>query len=134
MKRTNGHSDKYYRDRYKKIKTYAKDKGLQNPFKDLDAFRSTYDAIKADNTKDVMGKIKYNMEYSTGYKTALAEYQAQKEFGGNYTLKELKEMTTTDFAEAMKDEINDFYKEYRKKGLSSKELKDFISAYWFGSD
>ena len=128
------HTDKYYQERYKKIKIYAKQKGIKNPYRSWRDFKSDYLEVLSTGEKKVMNTIKYNLQYNTSYKTALAAYQAAREEGKNYTLKEIKMMTTTEFARENKDLIMKMYKEKMAEGKKAGEAGDFISNYWFGSE
>ena len=51
----------------------------------------------------------------------------------DFTLKELKEMSVKEFAEAHKDMLRDEYHKKRDEGMSSKQAKEYVSAQWFGS-
>ena len=67
--------------------------------------------------------------------TALAEYKALKQTGvEGIKFRDLKLMTTTEFAAAHETDILDMYREKRSQGLSGDQAGAFISLYWFGSE
>ena len=50
-----------------------------------------------------------------------------------FRLEDLKNMTTTEFAEKYKDFLSAEYHKKRDEGATSKQAKEYVSAQWFGS-
>lgn len=132
--RKNSHSQEFYDKKFREIKQYAEDKGIEFPFKSKREFISTWNALKEDGVKQIDRSIKYSLQYSTDYKTALAEYRVSKELGLDYTFRGLKKLTTTEFAEQNQDRIMDLYNTKKEEGMSAAQAGAFISTYWFGSE
>lgn len=132
--RKNSHSQEFYDKKFKELKQYAEDKGIEFPFKSKREFISNWNALKEDGVKQIDRAIKYGMQYSTDYKTALAEYRVSKELGLDYTFRGLKKLTTTEFAEQNQDRIMDLYNTKKNEGMSAAQAGAFISTYWFGSE
>lgn len=131
----NKHTEEFYMKKFMETRAYAENKGISFPFRNVREFKSTWDAIRADGVKNVDKAIKYGLQYSTDYKTALAEYKALKQNGiDNVKLKSLKEMTTTEFAEQNKDTLMNMYHTKRAEGMTGDQAGAFISTYWFGSE
>lgn len=128
------HSNEFYKNRYQKLKDYARSKGIRNPYRSWRDFKSDYLEVLSTGEKKVMNTIKYNLQYNTSYKTALVAYQSAKKAGKNYTFKEIKMMTTIEFARENKDLIMKTYKEKMAEGKKAGEAGEFISNYWFGSE
>lgn len=132
--RKNNHSQEFYNKKFNEIKQYAQDKGVDFPFKSVREFESTWNALKEDGVKQIDRSIKYNLQYNTDYKTALAEYRVSKELGLDYTFRGLKKLTTTEFAEQNQDAIMDLYNAKKNEGMTAAQAGAFISTYWFGSE
>lgn len=132
--RKNSHSQEFYDKKFKEIKQFAEDKGIDFPFKSRREFISTWNALKEDGIKQIDRTIKYSLQYNTDYKTALAEYKVSKELGLDYTFRGLKKLTTTEFAEQNQDRIMDLYNAKKEEGMSAAQAGAFISTYWFGSE
>ena len=171
------HSYAFWKKKYGEFLRYIKKKGLENPFRGgRDEFISNYLAVQEDLKADPtvkkvrpMNVLKYGAEFSTEFKTALAELKfsrdlrrtmetrleeisfqeesedlsedeisektllekALKEKGP--TLKELKTMTTREFAEKNAKYLRDYYHKLRNDGMSSRQARDYISNELFGS-
>lgn len=133
-RKTYTHSDSFWLKRYNDVKAFTQKKGITFPFKSVREFISDYRAIKADGVKNVMKEIKYSLQYQTSYKTALAEKRALKEANVQApSFKELKTISTQEFAEKYKDELITNYHSLKAQGMSSVNAREFISNYWFGS-
>lgn len=132
--RKNSHSQEFWNKKYNEIREFAEEKGVEFPFKSKREFISTWNALKEDGVKQIDRSIKYSLQYSTDYKTALAEYRVSKELGLDYTFRGLKKLTTTEFAEQNQDRIMDLYNTKKEEGMSASEAGAFISTYWFGSE
>ena len=80
--------------------------------------------------------LKYDLKYETGYKTALGEHKALKELDikNRPSFKEMKQMSTREFAERYEVDIMTMYNQKKSEGLSPIEAGKFISQYWFGSE
>lgn len=131
----NKHSNEFYVKKYMEIKEYADKKGISFPYKSVREFQSDWNAIRADGVKNVDRAIKYGLQYSTDYKTALAEYKALKQSGiDTVKLKTLKEMKTREFAEEYSDQLSQMYHTKRAEGMTGDQAGAFISTYWFGSE
>ena len=132
--RKNSHSQEFWNKKYNEIREYANSKGITFPFKSVREFESTWNALKEDGIKQIDRSIKYSLQYSTDYKTALAEYKVSKELGLDYTFRGLKKLTTTEFAEQNQDRIMELYNTKKEEGMSAAQAGAFISTYWFGSE
>lgn len=131
----NVHSNAFYKKKYVELKQFAKSKGIKAPWRSIREFKSEWAAHQADGVHDITSKMKYDMQYDTGYKTALAELKAAKSAGiKDVKLKDLQKMTTTDFAEAHRNELDAMYRSAKAKGMTGKEAGAYISNYWFGSN
>lgn len=126
------HSDKFYKEKYREVQEYALDNG-GTLYKNIDKFISDYQELRNAGEKNVMRALKYYTKYPTGYKTALAEYRKQKEFGGDSSLKDLKNMSTVEFAEKYKDEIRTYYRELKASGMTGAAAISIIGEEIFGS-
>ena len=140
MKKTYKHTDKFYKKKYKDYLKYAKKEGILWQAKasapDLTSFKETYDAYREMGVDNIDRALKYDLKYETGYKTALSEVKALKELDlkNRPTFKELKEMSTREFAERYETDIMMMYNQKKLEGLSPVEAGKFISQYWFGSE
>ncbi len=90
--------------------------------------QSDYIAIKEEGVTNITGEMKYGMKYQTHYKTARAERSMLKGLDVNdVKLQDLKEMSTTEFAERYEKEIMQSYKTYRAQGMTAKEAGALVS-------
>lgn len=128
------HTLEFYKKKYRELQDFADLKGIESPYRNIDEFISDYQDV-ALSSKNVMKDMKYNLQYETSYKTALAELRTLREIGDDSTkLKELKQMSTRDFAEQHRDQIMADYNVFKKNVGSSSAAKAMISTYWFGSE
>lgn len=128
------HNKKFYTSRYKEFINKIEKQGYKNPFHNKDEFISEWLYLKEEGVKNVMGRLVYDTKYQTNYKTALAEYRISKDLGLKLSLKEVKEMTTTQFAELHKDNINKMYDYLINSGMTGEQAGNYIGQYWFGSE
>lgn len=129
------HTKKFYRDKFIEIKNYCKRKGVIFPFSSVDDLEATWDTLKEEGIKNIDKTIKYNVRYGTNYKSALKEYQRIKELGieDNLKFKDIKTMTTTEFAEIYESQIMTMYRQKKTEGMSPKDAGEYLSWFWFGS-
>lgn len=125
------HSNKFYTDRYNKYKKEMRKLGIVPVNKG--SFISAYEAL-AETSKNPMKDIIYSAQYGTSYKTALAEKKALATIGIEVKLKELKIMTTQDFADIYANELATAYRNLRSNGVSGADAAILISQQWFGSN
>lgn len=128
------HSDEFYKNKYQKLKEYARSKNIRNPYRSWRDFKSDYLEVLSTGDKKVMRTMKYNLEYNTDYKTALRAYQAAKEAGEDIKFRDVKKMTTQEFAHDHQDLIMRMYDQKKSEGMKASEAGEFISNYWFGSE
>ena len=93
---------------------------------------------ESDNKSgEVLKEMKYGLQYATRYKVALAEKRALIDAGVPEddlpSLRDLKTMSTREFAERNKDTLMARYNEL-KKTMSASDAADALSAEWFGSE
>lgn len=124
------HSTKFYDDKYTIYKREVSKIG--GTILNKNTFISAYESLKTE-TKTVMKDLIYSSKYGTSYKTALAEYQALKRVGLTESFKDLKLMTTQDFAAAYSSQLSKAYKDAIKAGKDSSAAALLISQQWFGS-
>ena len=129
------HSAQFYKDRYAKYASTIKSMGLI-PIKE-GAFISRYEELLTDPknpSKNPMKDIIYSARYSTRYNTALAEKKALAKIGIKVKLEDLKNITTTEFADKYSKELAKEYRALKKAGNSGKAAELLISQQWFGSN
>lgn len=129
------HSDSYYDSRYTKYELTMKGLGLTPVSKGN--FISLYEQLATDPkrpSKNPMKDIIYSARYATKYNTAIAEKKALEKVGIKVKLDDLKNMTTTDFADKYSAEIAKEYRKHRSAGSTGKEAALLISQQWFGSN
>lgn len=124
------HSKKFFDTRYKEYKKRVKAIGGFQLSRN--SFESAYEALQG-TTKNVMKELVYSSKYGTNYKTAVAEHRALKSVGIKAGLKDLKLMTTQDFADIYAAELNKGYRDLRAQGITGKDAALIISQQWFGS-
>lgn len=124
------HSKSFYDTRYAEYKKRVKASG--GFVLSRNSFESAYEALQG-TTKNVMKDLVYSAKYGTNYKTALAEFRALKSVGIKSSFKDLKLMTTQDFADTYVAELNKGYRDLRAQGITGKDAATIISQQWFGS-
>lgn len=125
------HSMDFFKEKYQEIKEFAIDKGVDNPYRDLDSFIDEYEMVRQSGTKNVMKEIKYYTQYETSYKTARAMLAKAREFGGEEKLKDLKNMSTRVFAEKYLTELKAEQEE--AKLYYGDDYMKYIGITWFNS-
>lgn len=124
------HSKKFYDTRYAEYRKRVMAVG--GFVLNRNSFESAYEALQG-STKNVMRELVYSSQYGTTYKTALAEFRALKSVGIKASFKNLKTITTQDFAATYSAELNKGYRDLRAKGITGKDAATIISQQWFGS-
>ena len=126
------HSKEYFKEKYREVIEYTMDKGIENPYHSLDQFISDYEELREAGSKNVMKDIKYYTQYEVSYNTARAMLHQARELGGNEKLKELKGMSTREFANKYIDELRAAQKEARS--MYGDAYSSYIGVMWFGSE
>lgn len=124
------HSKSFYDTRYAEYRKRVMQSG--GFVLNRNSFESAYEALQG-TTKNVMRDLVYSAKYGTNYKTALAEFRALKSVGIKSSFKDLKLMTTQDFADTYVAELNKGYRDLRAQGITGKDAALIISQQWFGS-
>lgn len=126
------HSIDFFKEKYLEIIDYTMEKGIENPYHSLDQFIQDYEYLREEGSKNVMKDIKYYTQYEVSYNTARAMLKKTKEFGGPEKFKELKRMTTQEFAAKYIDELRAAQKE--AKSIYGDAYAGYIGVMWFGSE
>lgn len=126
------HSQEFYQKKFNELQAYATAKGLPFPFRSVRALQSTWIANQEAGTKNIDKTIKYNMQYSMNFKSALSAYKMAKKYKKQMKLEDIKKLTTTEFAQMFQPEIENEYKNILKT-TTAKKAGEFISQNWFGS-
>lgn len=124
------HTDAFYKKQYDKYN----DQVNVNVFKNFNTFKSAYVAAEREGKTNITKNFVYETNYEISYDTYVAERNAMKEVGIKIKKKDLLSMSTREFADKYNQEIMDLYNEFRQSGETSKDVKDFISSYFFGSE
>lgn len=133
------HSALFWDRKYRELRRYASERGIEFPFTSQREFISDWTAIsqESEGSGEVMKEMKYGLQYATRYKTARAERKALMDAGipeeDMPSFRDLKTMSTREFAEKHKDTLLARYNEL-KKTMKANEAADIISAEWFGSE
>lgn len=128
------HSTDFYVEKYREIKQYVLDKGLEDPYRNLTDFINDYESMRGEGSKNVMKDLKYFAQYETSYKSARAMLAVSKELGGEYKLKDLKNMTTRQFAEIYREELDAAYDEAKSMFGKASDAALYIGRIWYGSE
>lgn len=126
------HSIDFFKEKYLEIIDYTMEKGIENPYHSLDQFVQDYEYLRESGSKNVMKDIKYYTQYEVSYNTARAMLQKTREFGGPEKFKDLKGMTTQEFAAKYIDELRAAQKE--AKSIYGDAYAGYIGVMWFGSE
>lgn len=132
MMKTREHTMEYFEKKYQEIRQYAIDKGLEQPYNNINSFISDYEYMRLHGVKNITKEMKYYAEYEVSYDTARAMLSKAREFGGTEKFKELKGMTTREFAEKYLNELKAAQKE--AKDMYGDAYTGYIGVMWFGSD
>lgn len=143
------HTQDYIIKKHKEFNIYLQSIDKQ-PIR-FNAFKAAYEEsaehqdYKNKGFKNPFEQLRYEARYITDKRTAKAMHQALRNAGrlniydrsgnitGKYTLKDMRSMSTQDFAELMSEDIKRDYRRAKVKGMSAKDTNRFISQYWFGS-
>ena len=134
------HSTDFYVEKYKELKGYILDKGLEDPYRNLTDFINDYESLRVDGSKNVMKDLKYFSQYETSYKTARAMLAVSKDLGGDFKLKDLKKMSTRAFAEKYEEEIKEAQRNARAMFGEERDEQNrlkwvaYVGREWYGSD
>ena len=123
------HSTDFYVQKYKEIKGYILDKGLDDPYSNLTDFINDYESMRREGSKNVMKDLKYFSQHETSYKTARAMLAKAREFGSDLKLEDLKDMSTREFAELYYDQIKAEMKGFKTSSAAAM----YIGRTWYGS-
>lgn len=126
------HSIDFFKEKYLEIIDFTMEKGIENPYHSLDQFIQDYEYLRESGSKNVMKDIKYYTQYEVSYNTARAMLQKTREFGGPEKFKELKGMTTQEFAAKYIDKLRAAQKE--AKTIYGDAYAGYIGVMWFGSE
>lgn len=126
------HSIDFFKEKYLEIINYTMENGIENPYHSLGQFVQDYEYLRESGSKNVMKEIKYYTQYEVSYNTARAMLQKTREFGGPEKFKELKGMTTQEFAAKYIDELRAAQKE--AKSIYGDAYAGYIGVMWFGSE
>ena len=132
MMKTREHTMEYFEKKYQEIRQYAIDKGLEQPYHDINSFISDYEYMRLNGVKNITKEMKYYAQYEVSYDTARAMLAKAREFGGTEKLKELKGMKTREFAAKYIDKLKAEQKE--AKDIYGDAYTGYIGVMWFGSD
>lgn len=132
MMKTKEHTMEYFEKKYQEIRQYAIDKGLEQPYNNINSFISDYEYMRLHGVKNITKEMKYYAQYEVSYDTARAMLSKAREFGGTEKLKELKGMTTREFAGKYINELKAAQKE--AKDTYGDAYAGYIGVMWFGSD
>ena len=141
MMKTREHTMEYFEKKYQEIRQYAIDKGLEQPYHDINSFISDYEYMRLHGVKNITKEMKYYAQYEVSYDTARAMLSKAKEFGGTEKLKELKSMTTREFAgkylnelKAAQEQAQEMFGDKINPKTGKFERIEYIGVMWFGSD
>ena len=120
IKYKNQHTDEFYRKRYNEYKEWCRDKGLTNPFTSQNAFESAWDTYREEGSKNPLRQMKYDTQFETQIDTARAELEFLKasNLGENVKLKDLKLMSTSEFYNMYKEEIEAYRRDIKSAGYT----------------
>lgn len=135
IKIKNQHSEEFYRTKYNEYKEWCREKKLTNPFTSQNGFESAWDTYREEGSKNPLRQMKYDTQFNTQLETARSELEFLRtaNIGKDLKLKDLKLMSTQDFYERFKDEINSFRKDLKASGLNSYEANKIIAMHFYGS-
>lgn len=131
----NQHSEEFYRTKYNEYKEWCRDKGLTNPFTSQNGFESAWDTYREEGSKNPLRQMKYDTQYETQIDTARAELEFLKasNLGENVKLKDLKLMSTQEFYNLYKDEIEAYRADIKSAGYNSYNANKLIAIHFYGS-
>lgn len=125
----------FYEKKFNTLVDWAKKKNIDLPWDNQEAFTETYLDYRRKGSKNPLKSIEYNLQYNTDYNTVMAERAWLRAHNKEViSLKELKTMSTQDFYDKFKDDIEAFRKDAKAQGFNSYEANKMISNYFFGSN
>lgn len=125
----------FYDKKFDTLVNWAKDKEIKLPWDNVEAFTETYLDYRRKGSKNPLKTMEYRIQYKTDYNTVMAERAWLRAHNKEVIpLKELKTMSTQDFYDKFKKDIEEYRKEVKSKGLNSYEANKMISNFFFGSN
>lgn len=125
----------FYDNKYDTLVEWAKKKKIKLPWDNVEAFTETYLDYRRKGSKNPLKSMEYNLQYNTDYKTVMAERAWLRANDKEViSLKELKTMSTQDFYDKFKDDIEEYRKEAKAQGANSYIANKMISNFFFGSN
>lgn len=126
------HSKDFYNKAYTEYVNAVKAKGGV-PIK-RNNFEAAWNLTKERGAKNVHAALVDSTLHETSYATARAELKVLRARGDKtMKLRDLRAMTTQDFAAIYKKEITDTYNAALATGKTKKEARQVVSTFWFGS-
>lgn len=97
-------------------------------------FEAAWNLTKDRGAKNVHAALVDSTLFETSYGTARAELRVLRSRGDTKTkLKDLRSMTTQDFAAMYRKDITATYNAAIAAGKTKKEARQVVSTFWFGS-
>lgn len=125
----------FYDKKFDTLVNWAKKKNIELPWDNVEAFTETYLDYRRKGSKNPLKSMEYNLQYNTDYNTVMAERAWLRANNKEViSLKELKTMSTQDFYDKFKDDIEAFRKDAKAKGANSYIANKMISNFFFGSN
>lgn len=125
----------FYDKKFDTLVNWAASKNIELPWDNVEAFTETYLDYRRKGSKNPLKSMEYNLQYNTDYNTVMAERAWLRAHDKEViSLKELKTMSTQDFYDKFKDDIEAFRKDAKAQGFNSYEANKMISNYFFGSN
>lgn len=143
-KRQYNKKSEFYDKKFDTLVNWVKDKNkniedennkIKLPWNNVEAFTETYLDYRRKGSKNPLKTMEYRLQYKTDYNTVMAERAWLKAHNKELiSLKELKTMTTQDFYDKFKDDIEEYRKEAKAQGVNSYRANKMISNFFFGSN
>lgn len=134
-KRQYNKKEEFYDKKYNTLVNWAKKKNIELPWNNVEAFTETYLDYRRKGSKNPLKSMEYNLQYNTDYKTVMAERAWLRANNKEVlSLKELKTMSTQDFYDKFKDDIEEYRKEAKAQKINSYRANKMISNFFFGSN
>lgn len=125
----------FYDKKFDTLVNWAKKKEIKLPWDNVEAFTETYLDYRRKGSKNPLKTMEYRLQYKTDYNTVMAERAWLRAHDKEViSLKELKTMSTQDFYDKFKKDIEEYRKEVKSQGLNSYEANKMISNFFFGSN
>lgn len=143
-KRQYNKKSEFYDKKFDTLVNWVKDKNknikdennkIKLPWNNVEAFTETYLDYRRRGSKNPLKSMEYNLQYKTDYNTVMAERAWLRANNKDLiSLKELKTMSTQDFYDKFKDDIEEYRKEAKAQGANSYIANKMISNFFFGSN